>query len=198
VQRPAYTVQHSACVDTHRVYTESHRVCSESHQGGTESHRARSKSHRVYGESHGAHTYFVQARTNLRPDSTRARTPECPRSRRPHFHEKAIICQVDIVRAPWRSSDVALLQFAVVSLVVAGLVAGPMNRAIHTSIRTLSGLRLRPVHYEVRSVRELGLLSPCRPVPEGTILCGIAVTRLRILDSRGRQCRPQCSFPLND
>jgi hypothetical protein len=29
-----------------------------------------------------------------------------------YFHEKAIICQADIVRAPWRSSDVALLQFA--------------------------------------------------------------------------------------
>ena len=61
----------------------------------------------------------------------------------PHFHEKAIICQAVIGRAPWRSSDGALVQFVVGSSwqwVVNA--AGPMNRAIHTSIRTLRGLRL--------------------------------------------------------
>ena len=59
---------------------------------------------------------------------------------RPHFHEKAIICQVGIGRAPWRSSDAAPLSL-IFLVVVALSVVGPINRAIHTSIRTLSGLR---------------------------------------------------------
>ena len=84
----------------------------------------------------------------------------------PHFHEKAIICQAGIGRATWRSIDAARhLSFVGRWSVVAITVVGPMNRAIHTSIRTLSGPARGPVHYEVRSVRELGLLSPNRPVP---------------------------------
>ena len=39
---------------------------------------------------------------------------------------------------------------------VALSVVGPINRAIHTSIRTLSGLAWRPVHFEVRSVESWG------------------------------------------
>ncbi|HVR39827.1 MAG TPA: hypothetical protein VMU84_12090, partial [Thermoanaerobaculia bacterium] len=57
-----------------------------------------------------------------------------------HFHEKAIICQVGIGRAPWRSSDAAPMSSFIFRGSVALLVVGPMNRAIHTSIRTLSGL----------------------------------------------------------
>jgi len=73
-----------------------------------------------------------------------------------------------------------------------GVVVSPMNQAIHTSIRTLSGLRETGALWG-SLLRELGLLSPSRPVPS-TVLCGIAVTRLRVPDSRGRHRRRKVPF----
>ena len=75
------------------------------------------------------------------PRNPATRTPDPKRRHgRTHFHEKAIICQVGIGRAPWRSSDAAPMSSFIFRGSVALLVVGPMNRAIHTSIRTLSGL----------------------------------------------------------
>jgi hypothetical protein len=71
-----------------------------------------------------------------------------------HFHEKAIICQVGIGRAPWRSIDAAPLSFASGSVCALGCrsdESGDPHFHPHSEWSSV-----RPVHFEVRSFESWG------------------------------------------